>query len=177
MALLRGINVGAAKRVAMADLRALVEDLGYCDVRTVLNSGNVVFSVPDAAAVDAAAGIQAAMAERLGVSCRVVALSAAELAAIVADNPLLPIADSPSRLFVAVLANPADRVLLRPLAEQDWAPEVLAVGARAAYLWCPDGMAVSRLADAVGRVLGDGVTTRNWATMAKLRALTDDGRS
>lgn len=177
MALLRGINVGTAKRVAMADLRALVEDLGYGDVRTVLNSGNVVFSAPDAAAVDADAGIQAAVAERLGVSCRVVVLTAAELAAVVADNPLLPVADNPSRLFVAVLADPAERALLGPLAEQDWAPEVLAVGTRAAYLWCPGGMAVSRLADAVGRVLGDGVTTRNWATMAKLRALTDAGRS
>ena len=177
MALLRGINVGAARRVAMADLRALVEDLGYGDVRTVLNSGNVVFSAPGTAAVDAAARIQAAVAERLGVSCRVVALTAAELAAVVADNPLLPVADDPSRLFVAVLADSADRALLRPLAEQDWAPEVLAVGARAAYLWCPDGMAVSRLADAVGRVLGDGVTTRNWAAITKLHALTDAGRS
>ena len=177
VALLRGINVGTAKRVAMADLRALVEELGYGDVRTVLNSGNVVFSAPGVTAAEAAAGIQAAVAERLGVSCRVVALTAAELAAVIADNPLLPVADNPSRLFVAVLADPADRALLRPLAEQDWAPEVLAVGARAAYLWCPGGLAVSRLAEAIGRVLGDGVTTRNWATMAKLHALTEAGRS
>ena len=176
VALLRGINVGTAKRVAMADLRALVEDLGYGGVRTVLNSGNVVFSAPGTSAADAAAGIQAAVAQRLGVSCRVVALTAAELAAVVAGNPLAAVADNPSRLFVAVLADPADRALLEPLAGQDWAPEVLAVGARAAYLWCPAGMAASRLADAVGRALGDGVTTRNWATVAKLHALTDAGR-
>ena len=177
MALLRGINVGTAKRIAMADLRALVEELGYGDVRTVLNSGNVVFSASGAASADPAAGIQAAVAERLGVSCRVVALSAAELAAVVADNPLLPVAGDPSRLFVAVLADPADRALLGPLTERDWAPEVLAVGARAAYLWCPGGMAASRLAEEVGRALGDGVTTRNWATIAKLQGLTDAGRS
>jgi uncharacterized protein (DUF1697 family) len=174
VALLRGINVGTAKLVAMADLRALVEELGYGDVRTVLNSGNVVFSAPEGATGDAAAGIQAAVAQRLGVSCRVVALSAAELAAVVADNPLLPVADNPSRLFVAVLADPADRALLRPLAGQNWAPEVLAVGARAAYLWCPGGMAVSRLVEAVSRALGDAVTMRNWATMTKLSVLLDE---
>ena len=197
VALLRGINVGTSKRVAMADLRALVEDLGYAEVRTVLNSGNVVFSAPgavaaggaaaevatadvvttDVATTDVAARIQDGVATRLGVSCRVVVLTAAELAAVVADNPLLSAADNPSRLFVAVLADAADRALLRALAEQEWAPEVLAVGARSAYLWCPDGMARSRLAEAVGRALGDRVTTRNWATLTRLHALADIGRS
>jgi uncharacterized protein (DUF1697 family) len=52
VALLRGINVGKAKRVAMADLRALLEELGYADVRTLLNSGNVVFTAPRAAKGD-----------------------------------------------------------------------------------------------------------------------------
>lgn len=174
IALLRGINVGRAKRVAMADLRALVEDLGYGDVRTLLNSGNVVFTVSDAAPGDAAARIEEALVTWLGIAARVTVLTAAELAAVVADNPLLEVADDPSRLLVAVLAHPADQSRLEPLMERDWGPEILAIGARVAYLWCPDWVLASRLLEAVGRVLGDAVTTRNWATVTKLHALTVD---
>jgi uncharacterized protein (DUF1697 family) len=173
VALLRGINVGRAKRVTMADLRALVEGLGYSDVRTLLNSGNVVFTAPGVAPGDAAARIEGALAERLGVSSRVTALTAAELAAAVTENPLLEVADNPSRLLVAFLAKPADRSRLKPLMEQDWSPEVLAVGTRVAYIWCPEGILASRLPEAVGRALGDGVTTRNWATVTKLEALAE----
>jgi uncharacterized protein (DUF1697 family) len=170
VALIRGINVGRAKRVAMADLRALVESLGYLDVRTLLNSGNVVFTAPRAAA-GAAARIEKGLAERLGVPARVTVLTAAELAAAVAENPLLEIAREPSRLLVAVLADPVDRRRLAPLLAEDWSPEALALGARVAYLWCPEGVLASRLAEAVGRALGDAVTTRNWATLTKLEAL------
>jgi uncharacterized protein (DUF1697 family) len=172
VALLRGINVGRAKRVSMADLRALFADLGYGDVRTLLNSGNVVFSGPGAAP-GAAARIEAALAQRLGVSARVTVLTAAELATIVAGNALLEIAGDHSRLLVAVLADPADRARLEPLTEQDWAPEALALGVRVAYMWCPDGVLASRLSAAVGRLLGDAVTARNWATVTKLHALTE----
>jgi uncharacterized protein (DUF1697 family) len=174
VALLRGINVGRAKRVAMADLRALVEGLGCRDVRTLLNSGNVVFTAPRAAPEKVAARIEQALATDLGVAARVVVLTAGELADAVTQNPLLGVADNPSRLLVAVLNKPTDRQKLEPLTRQDWAAEVLAVGARVAYLWCPDGILESRLAEAVGRALGDGVTTRNWATMLKLHALAGD---
>lgn len=171
VALIRGINVGRAKRVAMPDLRKLVEALGYGDVRTLLNSGNVVFTGPASAAKGSAVRIEKAMSARLGVSARVTVLTAAELASVVADNPLGEAADDPSRLFVTVLFDAADRKRLLPLARQDWKPEVLAVGARAAYVWCPRGMIESRLTAAVNKLLGDGATTRNWATMTKLHAL------
>lgn len=174
IALLRGINVGRAKRVAMADLRALVEGLGYGDVRTLLNSGNVIFTVPGAARGDAASRIEKSLVTELGISSRVTVLTASELDSIVTENPLLKIADDPSRLLVAVLTNKADRTKLEPLLKQDWAPNALAIGAHAAYLWCPDGMLASRLAEAVGRVLRDATTTRNWATILKLHALTKD---
>ena len=172
VALLRGINVGRAKRVAMADLRALLEGLGYGDVRTLLNSGNVVFT-SRAAPGAAAARIEKALTTGLGVSARVTVLTAADLADAVTENPLLEVADDQSRLLAAFLGNPADRAKLKPLLEQDWAPEALAVGTRVAYLWCADGILASRLLQAVGRALGDAVTTRNWATVLKLHALTD----
>src|SRR5206468_3696698 len=86
IALIRGINVGRAKRIAMADLRALIEGLGYRNVRTLLNSGNVVFSDPRSATRDRAQHIEKAMAAKLGISARVTVLSAAELAAAVRGN-------------------------------------------------------------------------------------------
>jgi uncharacterized protein (DUF1697 family) len=170
VALIRGINVGKAKRVAMADLKALVEGLCFREVRTLLNSGNVVFTARAGPAA-AAARIETALVERTGVSARVTVLTAAELTAAVADNPLLAVADDPTRLLVAVFNTPADRSRFEPLLKPDWAPERLAVGARVAYLWCPDGILASRLPEAVGRALGDAVTTRNWATVLKLRDL------
>jgi uncharacterized protein (DUF1697 family) len=171
IALLRGINVGKAKRVAMADLRALVESLGYQDVRTLLNSGNVVFTAPPVVKGDPATRIEEALARRLGVPSRVTLLSAKELAAAVAENPLLKIATNPSRLLIAVLNDGADRHKLLPLVAQEWAPEAFALGARVAYIWAPEGVLESKLAAAVGKALGDAVTTRNWATLTKLHAL------
>ena len=171
VALLRGINVGKAKRVSMAELRALVEGLGYADVSTLLNSGNIVFTARGAAARTSAARIEKAIAREVGFTSRVTVLTAAELAAAVAENPLAEACTDPSRLLVAVLADPADRKKLEPLTKQDWTPEVLALGSRVAYIWCPEGILVSRLLEAVGRPLGDAVTTRNWATLIKLHAL------
>ena len=171
VALLRGINVGRAKRVAMADLRTLVENLGYGDVRTVLNSGNIVFTAPARIAGNAAARIEKALPETLGISSRVIVLSAAELAAVVAGNPLLGTADNHSRLLVSVLADGVDPQRLKPLAGKDWGKERLAVGPRVAYQWCPDGMLASPLATAISRALGDAVTTRTWTTVTKLYTL------
>jgi uncharacterized protein (DUF1697 family) len=173
VALLRGINVGRAKRVAMADLRALVAGLGYKEVQTLLNSGNVVFTAGRAAPGAAATRIEKALARELGVSSQITVLTAAELATAVAECPLLEVADDPARLLVAFLRDPADRPKVEPLLKEDWAPEALAVGRRVAYLWCAAGILASRLTEAVGRALGGAMTTRNWATVRKLHALTE----
>ena len=171
VALLRGINVGRNKRVAMADLKKLVAALGYGDVRTLLNSGNVVFTGPKSAGKDAGAKIEKAIATKLGVTSKVTVIDATALTAMLDENPLAKVATNPSRLLVAVLARPADTSLLAPLLKQKWKPEVLAVGTRAAYLWIPEGMIDSPMANAVWKALGDGVTARNWATMLKLQAM------
>lgn len=171
VAFLRGINVGKAKRVAMADLRKLVEGLGYRDVATLLNSGNVVFTAPASARGDAAARIERGMEQKLGVSARVTVLTAAELEEAVQGNPLRQASENPSRFLVAVLRDAADRSKLTPLTRQKWGVEVLAVGARVAYLWCPERIMDSPLGVAVRRALGDGVTARNWNTMLRLQAL------
>jgi len=172
VALLRGINVGRAKRVAMAELRAVVTDLGYRDVRTLLNSGNVVFTVPGAIRGDAASRIEKAVEARLGVSSRVTVLTAAEVAEAVLENPLSKVADNPSRLLCMILTDPATRTQLTPFLKERWAPEALALGRRVAYVWCPQGSIDSPLMAALSRAVGDGGTARNMATMTKLHALT-----
>jgi uncharacterized protein (DUF1697 family) len=171
VALIRGINVGRAKRVAMADLRALMESLGYGDVRTLLNSGNIVFTAGREEPDRIRARIERAMVTTLGVSARVTVLPAADFSTVVRENALREVADDPARLLVAFLSDRSGRMRLRPLTRQDWKPELLALGTHAAYLWCPAGMIESRLVEAVGRVLGDATTTRNWTTVTKVHAV------
>jgi uncharacterized protein (DUF1697 family) len=171
IALLRGINVGKAKRIAMADLRALVEELGYGEVRTLLNSGNVVFDVPAKVRGDSAARIEKAIEAELGVSSRVTVISADDLAAAIDANPLREAKADPPRFLVAFLQRSADRALLAPLAKSKWGKEKLALGEHVAYLWCADGILESPLLKEIGRAMKDGVTTRNWATATKLLAL------
>lgn len=171
VALIRGINVGKARRVAMAQLRELVQGLGYGDVRSVLNSGNLIFTAAGTTPTENAARIEEALASRTGISARVTVLSATELTTVVTNNPLLGVADKPSRLLVAFLADPSDRSRLGSLTEREWAPEALALGSRVAYLWCPDGVLASPLHRAVSRALGDAVTARNWSTVCRLDAL------
>lgn len=171
IALLRGINVGRAKRIAMADLRQLVGELGCTDVRTLLNSGNVVFTAPARARARIAARIQDAMVLKLGVVSRVIVLGSDELERVIAANPLLEVATDHARLLVFVFSDADAPALLAPLATSDWGLEVLSVGEHAAYLWCPAGVLDSKAMAAMTRLLGDRLTSRNWNTLCKLRSL------
>lgn len=173
VALLRGINVGKAKRIAMADLRALFAELGYADVRTLLNSGNVVFTVTSGGDADHASRIEGAILERLGVASRVTVLLGEEVAEALRENPLAAVADNPSRLLILVLQGPEVVARLRPLLDESWEPEALGLGRRMAYLWCGGGILESRLTEAVNRVVKDAGTARNLATMTKLLALVE----
>jgi uncharacterized protein (DUF1697 family) len=177
VALLRGINVGTAKRVAMADLRALVEELGYADVRTLLNSGNVVFSARSGVETrDVAHRIEKALKAKQGVSARVMVISAEKLAEVIAANPLVKVADNPSRLLVGIMGDPAYQEKLTEIVKKDWGREKIVCDAgRAVYMWIPQGVIESKLNAAVSKALGDGVTARNWATMLKLKEMTEQG--
>jgi uncharacterized protein (DUF1697 family) len=171
IALLRGINVGRAKRIAMADLRKLVGDLGYSAVRSLQNSGNVVFSADALDPAAAALAMEEALVLKLGVAARVTILGCDELDTVIAGNPLVAVASDPSRLLAFILTNPDDRKLIEPLCAQDWHPGALALGERAAYVWCPTGALDSSAAAALGKQLGDATTSRNWSTLCKLQAL------
>ena len=172
VALLRGINVGKAKRVAMADLRALVESLGHGDVKTLLNSGNVVFSTKSTKPATLAAQLEVAIALKLGVTSRVTVLPAAEVAQIVEENPLGGVATDGSRYMITVLTDPAkDRAAIESLVRQSWTPEAMALGRRVVWTWLPTGIIESKVQLALGRIVKDGATTRNWNTILKLHEL------
>jgi uncharacterized protein (DUF1697 family) len=175
VALLRGINVGKAKRVAMADLRAAIESLGYGDVRTLLNSGNAVFRSKRALKGAAADELRAALLKKTGVSSRFTLRSADELKATIDANPLLKVATDHTRLFAAFVTDAGDMKLVKPLVALQWKPEALALGPEVVYVWCPNGLLESMATVAVTKSLGDGVTVRNWSTVMKLAKLTTDG--
>src|SRR3954466_5593620 len=100
IALLRGINLGSKRRVPMADLRALMEEIGYTDVRTVLASGNVVFTGPKAKAREK---LEKALERRFEMKVDVVVKAMAELRAVVGAAPFGDVVDNPTRYFVVFL--------------------------------------------------------------------------
>ena len=167
IALLRGINVGGNKRVEMARLRALMEDLGYSDVRTYVNSGNVVFSGPSRSERH----LETAIAKTFGFEVPVVLRSREELADVVAANPLRDVANDPAKHLVVFCAAKAST----DLDPADFAPETFHVRGREVYLWAPGGIGTSPLAKALAtKPIGDKSTARNWRTVEKLLALADD---
>ena len=175
VALFRGINVGRAKRIAMADLRRIMDGLGLQDVQTILASGNVVFATARTRQPGPlAASIRRAVLEATGIDAAVTVIDAVTWRAMVAGNPLGEVATDPSRLLMVVPRDPARRDDLTALTRQDWGAEALAVGDLAAYAWCPDGVLASRVLAAVDKVLSGESTARNWATVTKVSRVLND---
>ncbi len=156
----------------MATLRTLLETLGYTEVRTLLNSGNVIFTARRTAQAQLAATIRAALCARFGFEIPVVVKPAAELASVIAENPW-PEAD-PSKLLIGLAQEHHELGALSALETLVWRPEHYAVGAHAAFLFCPAGIRNSKAATALlGRAT---LTTRNWATLLKLHSAATSER-
>lgn len=168
--LFRGINVSASSRVAMTDLRSAVSALGYTQVRTVLNSGNLLLESAGRATDEVRIEIERALFERLGVPARAFVYTGEEFRAAAA-NPLSRLAAENSRLITGFLADSSDVEALRPLEACDWAPEALALGERAAYMWCVYGVVGSALLRAVDAIVGSRMTTRSAGTVERVAAL------
>lgn len=165
VALFRGINVGKAKRLAMADLRALFVELGFAEVRTLLNSGNLIFDAGAAPEAAQAARIRTAVERQLGVDALVVVKSAAQIDAAIRECRLEARLTDPTHLLVLLGNDPRSLGGIAAVAGR------VQVGREAAYLWCEGGVLAGKTgADAL---LGQGgtATTRNWATLAKIHAL------
>ncbi len=169
VALLRGINVGRAKAIPMAQLASVFESLGFSDVNTVLRSGNVVFGSSGPLTVDAAARIEAAVLASTGVQSSVLTLESAVFCGVLDANPLVDIATDGSMSFVTFVTSMPSSLTLPDAASL--APEVLAVGPAAVYQWMPEGSLQTRVPRSFWKQFDAPVTARNWNTVLKLRAI------
>jgi uncharacterized protein (DUF1697 family) len=171
IALLRGVNVGKAKRVPMEDFRKLLVALGYTEVVTLLNSGNAVFRSRSGTPARLASAIAEAIARKLKVEVPVIVKSSKELAAIVAGNPFRVDEMEHSRFLVAFTQEPKSLEDLAVIQPHIKPPERFAIGKHAAYLHFADGILKSKAGEALLGKAGRQATTRNLATTLKLHAL------
>jgi uncharacterized protein (DUF1697 family) len=174
IALLRGVNLGPNRRLAMADLRALLTSLGYDGARTHLQSGNVVLASRKGPAA-LKRELEQQIAAELGLETEVFVRTRDELAEVIARDPLGAVAKNPSRYLVSFLSGKPKAGVVRELAAADVAPEQVAFGGREIYSWHPDGLHRSKLAKLLGeRQLGVTATGRNWNTVTRLLELADE---
>ncbi|KKD05459.1 DUF1697 domain-containing protein [Streptomyces sp. WM6386] len=174
-ALLRGINVGGAKKVPMAELRTLLEGLGHGGVRTYLQSGQAVFTSDHGDERSLAAELTAAVEKHFGFSVDVIVRDHAYLTAV-ADNCPFPAAELEAKqLHVTYFSEAVDADRFAAIDQGTFLPEEFKLGNRALYLYTPVGLGRSKLAEQLSRPrVNKGLiaTTRNWNTVVKLVEMT-----
>lgn len=169
VALLRGINLGRSRRLAMADLRSLLEGLGHGEVRTHLQSGNAIFTAPTRSAATVEKQVEQAIAAELSMDVRVTVRTAAQMRAVVEADPFAGVADDPARYLVTFLEKAPAKSWLAGVDPESYAPELAAVVGKQLYLWLPGGVHASRLARTVtDKKLGGSATSRNWNVVTRL---------
>ena len=168
VALLRGINVGGHRRVPMADLREVCEGLGFAQVATYIQSGNVVFA-SDQPAVDVRDALEGAIADRFGFEVAAVVRTRAEFAVVAADHPLAADEEDVAKLHVVYFPTPIDPGGVHALEARHSGPERFAVDGREVYVHYPNGAGRSKLSlDSLG-----AGTARNWRTVVKLGEMVE----
>jgi len=171
--LLRGINVGGNKMVAMADLRAVLSKMGFDGVQTLLQSGNVVFSGPKKSPAILERELEAALERALKVQVDFYVRTAEEWQRVIDGNPFTAEAkQDPARLVVTCYKAPLDVVRVKAAQAAITGREKLRADGRHLYMTFPDGQGNSKAAIVVGKMLGAG-TARNWNTVLKLAAICD----
>jgi uncharacterized protein (DUF1697 family) len=166
--LLRGINLGPNKRIAMPELRTALTDAGFNDVRTYVQSGNVVLRT-SVIANKLGAQSEKLIAERFGFDVDVIVRTADELAEVVERNPLADVADNPKRYQVSFLDGEPDPEAVAKIAAAASPTERLVSIGRELYAWHPDGVGRSKMwTKLAGRGLGVRATARNWTTVTTL---------
>ncbi len=172
VALLRGINVGGNKMVAMAELREMLEALGFSDVKTLLQSGNVVFRGAAAPPAKLERQLEAAMTKHFGMACDYHVRTAAELREVIDANPLkAEAAKDPSRFTVSFYKAPLATSAVKAAQASIAGPEIVRAHGRHLYMYWPDGQGRSKAGIVVGKALKVDGTARNWNTVLKLAAL------
>ena len=171
--LLRGVNLAQRNRIAMPELRAALEARGYRDVRTYVQSGNVVLSstaTPERLVKD----VNALIKERFGLDIPVVVRSREELVRVVRRNPLRKVALDPKRYLVTFMSREPARELVQRMREVAGPQETFTVEGREVYSWHPSGVGRSPLWERLaGKLPGITATSRNWTTVTTLLAMAE----
>ncbi|MBA8906499.1 DUF1697 domain-containing protein [Aminobacter ciceronei] len=168
VALFSGINVGGNRLVRMAELRTFFEELGFAEVATYIQSGNVVFGAEASEAGPLTERIEAAFEKRWGFRSRIMVRDLGWLEALVASNPYPEVADDPTRLHASALEREPTAEEIARLAERCTGPESFAVKGDVLYLHAPDGLGKSTFAEVLPRTLKVPGTMRNWRTVLTL---------
>jgi uncharacterized protein (DUF1697 family) len=169
VALLRGVNVGGANKLAMSDLKAIFEGAGCSRVETIIQSGNVVFAAPLTLDGNLAGIVAVAIKRRFGLETPVILRSSAEMRAILEGNPFLAAGVDPALLHVMCLASRPGKDEIAALDPHRSPPDEFVVRERDIYLHLPNGVARSKLTNAYfDKALRTIGTARNWRTMTKL---------
>jgi uncharacterized protein (DUF1697 family) len=173
--LLRGINLGPRRRIAMPELRELLGGRGFTDVRTYVQSGNVVLS-SELTADELARACERAIAEHFGFEVDVVVRTRVELGEVVRRDPLGEVASDPKRYQVTFLEQELPVSVREKLAGVDSGPEQFVVVGRELYSWHPDGVGRSKLWAKLASQdwLGVTGTARNWTTVTTLLSMADE---
>ena len=175
LALLRGVNVGGRNKLPMERLVSLFTKAGCKDVKTFIQSGNVIFNSEPALADQISSIITESILEEFGFTIPVVTRTADELVSIVRLNPFLPDEQSSKFLHVIFLADQPDASLIAALDPDRSPPDEFHVNNREIYLNCPNGMAHTKLTNAYfDSKLSTVSTARNWRTTLKLLKLITD---
>ncbi len=174
VALLRGINVGGNKKIAMTLLREVLESLGHGEVKTYIQSGNAVFTSTAKSAAKVGADLETAITRATGLDVAAMVRTRAQLAAIVGGNPYPEAAAEPTKVHVAFLAPDADITKLVAIDPATYAPDEYHAADGVLYLRFPNGTAASKLALELARPRTGVVSTvRNWRTVTTLLEMTE----
>jgi uncharacterized protein (DUF1697 family) len=171
LALLRGINLGS-RRLPMKDLAAMLADAGCADVRTYIQSGNVVYRAAPALARRVPGIVEEAIAERFGFECPVVTRTAAEIDGVVKANPFPEAAAEPKTLHVAFLRDRPAKSKVAGLDPDRSPPDAFAVRGSEIYVHYPKGSARSKLTPQYFDPRLETLSTfRNWRTVLTLQEM------
>lgn len=179
IALLRAINVGGNAKVAMADLKSLLADLDYANPQSLLQTGNLVFQAKESIADKLETKLEAAFAERLGLTTDVLIRTADEWREAIAANPFpKEAASDPSHLLIMPLKNAPTKPAVKELQTAIHGRETVAAVGRELYIIYPDGIGRSKLTNKLIETrLGTRGTGRNWNTALKVAALAESAAS
>ncbi|HWW83219.1 MAG TPA: DUF1697 domain-containing protein [Vicinamibacterales bacterium] len=172
VALIRGINVGGNRRLPMAVLTDLLEDLGCVDVRTYIQSGNVVFRSATSDRSSLARQLTVVVSKTHGFEPHVLLLTPKELEHAAADNPYSEAAKNPQALHLFFLDEPPKTPDTAAMEKLKTKTERYQLEGKIFYFYTPDGFGRSKLGAAAERLLGVPATARNWRTVTTLVEMT-----